>query len=180
MTISVTQALSTYQDFSNVNAEVLEAACARGTDTHRICAGIAKGIFIPKVPLYLEGRVQSYRKWFDAVVERVIFVEEEFRCTCGFDFIGHPDLGVVIKGDKGISVVDLKTPATQSPIWKSQLAAYWHLVEESKQFDLPVIRCGCLMLDPNGKTARLVEYTENSAADFNGFIAALTAWRWFK
>jgi len=172
---SVTQVLSIYQDWSQVRPDVLEAAGARGEDTHRICAGIAKGIWIPQVPAYLEGRILSYRKWFDAVVERVIFVEQEFYCDC-FDFVGHPDLGVVIKGDKGITIPDLKTPATQNKVWRGQLGAYWHLVDKHGGFDLPVIRSGSLMLDPNGKTARLVEYTENSAADFNAYIAALTAY----
>lgn len=179
MTLSVTQVLSSYTDFSNVRADVLEAAAARGTDVHRICAGIAIGAWIPVIPVYLKPRVQSFVRWMDAVVERVIFVEQEFRCDC-FGYVGHPDQGVIIKGDAGITVVDIKTPATESKTWKGQLGAYWHLVEEHGGFDLPVIRCGSLMLDPNGKTARLVEYTENSAADFNAFVAALTAWRYFK
>ena len=174
---SVTQILGQYQDFSNVNMDVLEAAAARGEETHRICAGIAMGLWVP-VPSHLEGRVQSFKKWMKEAVEKVIFVEQEFHCTC-YDFVGHPDLGVIIKGDKGITIPDIKTPATQNKVWRGQLGAYWHLVEEHGNFDLPVIRCGSLMLHPQGKTARLVEYTENSAQDFNAFIAALTARRYF-
>ena len=176
---SVTQVLSQYQDFSNVNMDVLEAAAARGKETHLYCAGIALGVWLPEIPLHLEGRVESFKKWMKEAVEEVIFVEQEFRCSC-YDFVGHPDLGVIIKGDSGITIPDIKTPATQSKVWRGQLSAYWHLVDEHGDFELPVIRCGSLMLDPNGKTARLVEYTESSAADFNAFIAALTARRYFE
>ncbi len=174
---SVTRVLSPYQDFSKVPPGVLEAACVRGGTTHRICAGIALGAWISHIPANLEGRVESYQRWLDKYVDRVIFVEKEFYCPC-YQFVGHPDQGVVMRGDSGITIPDLKTPLVESPTWKGQNAAYRHLVGEHGGYDLPVIRAGSLMLDPTGKTARLIEHVD-SAADFNAFIAALTARRYF-
>ena len=177
--ISVTQALSVYSDFSKISPHVLEHATARGTEVHRICAAIAKGLWVPRIPAECAGYVESFRGWFKAIVEEVIFVEREFVCTC-YQYVGHPDLGVVIRGDNGITIPDIKTPVTAQKTWAGQNSAYWHLVEEHGGYDFPIIRSGSLMLNPEGKTARLKEYTENSAADFNAFLAALTAYRYFK
>ncbi len=175
---SVTQVLSTYTDFSRVDPFVLLHATERGQSVHRISAGIARGLWVPRVPPDQQGYVESFREWFLTAVERVIFVEKEFICTC-HNFVGHPDLGVVLKGDTCITIPDLKTPITEGPTWKGQSGAYLHLVEEHGGYDLPALRAGSLMLDPKGKQAKLIEHT-NSATDFNAFVAALTAWRYFK
>jgi len=88
-------------------------------------------------------------------------------------------LGVVICGDRGIAVIDLKTPAVENRAWRAQISSYWHLVSEHGGFDLPVIRSGSLMLNSEGRMAKLVEYTQFNAYDFNAFVNALNSWRWF-
>ena len=126
--ISVTQALEPFTDFSNIPPHVLEHAAWRGTEVHKICAGIARGLWAPAPSQELAGRIQSFKRWFSATVEKVVFVEREFICTC-YGYIGHPDLGVIIRGDRGITVIDLKTPIIEGSTWRGQLAAYRHLVE---------------------------------------------------
>jgi hypothetical protein len=173
-----TQVLQPHSNWHLIPEELLAAAALRGTVVHDLCAAQAKGLFLPKIPKEYAGYVESHRKWLKNAVERVIFVEREFICSCYF-YVGHPDCGVVIRGDRGITVPDLKTPAVQNRAWRAQAASYWHLVSEHGDFELPVIRSGSLMLDSEGGIARLVEYTEFNAYDFNGFINALNSWRWF-
>lgn len=172
--ISVTQALDPFTDFSSIPPHVLEHAIWRGIEVHKICAGIANGLFSPRPQHELAGRIQSFKGWFSTTVERVVFVEREYICTC-YQYVGHPDLGVVIKGDNGITVVDLKTPITEGRTWRGQLAAYRHLVECC---EAPVRRSGALMLNPDGKPAKLKEY-QDGKEDFAAFLAALTATRYF-
>ena len=171
---SVTQVLEPFTDFSRIPTRVLDYATWRGREVHKICEGIARGLWAPAPAADFAGYVQSFKRWFSHTVEKVIFVEREFICTC-YGYIGHPDLGVVIKGDAGITVVDLKTPIIEGNTWRGQLAAYRHLVECC---EAPVGRSGALMLDPKGRRAKLKEYTD-SKEDFAAFLAALTAWRYF-
>jgi len=175
---SSTQVLQPHVDWSMIPDEVLQAAALRGTITHELCAAMAKGLFLPKIPLEVAGYVESYRKWLEIAVEQVIFVEREFFCPC-FHYLSHPDFGGVLKGDRGIAVIDLKTPAAENRAWRAQIASYWHQVSEHGDFDLPVIRSGSLMLDGGGRMAKLAEYTEFSARDFNAFLNCLAAFRWF-
>jgi hypothetical protein len=72
-------------------------------------------------------------------------------------------------------VIDYKTPVAESRTWRAQLAAYCYLAK-------PVVgEVGgmALMLSPNGAAARAIHY-QYQAEDFAAFVAALTAYRYFK
>ena len=171
---SVTQVIGVYADFSRVPADVLDAACARGTEVHRLCAAIAAGAWVPGAPEDLAGYVQSFRRWFD-FVEQVHVLEERFT-DHRFGFTGQPDLIVTMRGDSAPSLVDLKTPATSQRAWRVQLAAYRHL---ARLAGFPVERTFSLRLKRDGGPAIVDEY-RNSATDFAAFSAALTAYRYIK
>ena len=174
---SVTEVLSVYQDFSAVSPERLHAAANRGTEVHRVCASIAKGLWWPyEIPEDQRGYVESFERWISAAVAQVFLIEQRLECRC-HGYTGTPDLVVLIKGDTGPSVIDLKSPVTESPTWKGQLAAYAHLLECIGNG--PISRAGALMLSPKGKMAKLKEY-RNSKEDFAAYLAALTAFRYFK
>lgn len=175
---SVTEVLSVYQDFSAVSSERLQVAANRGTEVHRICAAIAKGLWwASEIPEGQRGYIQSFERWFDVAVDQVIFVEERLDCTC-YGYYGHPDLIAVLRGDLGATVIDLKTPITEGAVWRGQVAAYRHLAECSG-LGLPIERQVSLMLSPKGKSAKFKEYTANKE-DLAAFLAALTAYRYFK
>ena len=174
---SVTQVLGKYQDFSQIPPERLEAACERGTAVHAFCAAHAKGLWAP-MPLGAEGYCQSFTKWFDKYVKKVIFVEKELICPT-YGFIGHPDICCIIKGDKDLSLGDLKTPIALQPVWKAQLASYKHLTKVwINGAGVKIKRVFSLRLRVNGSMPIFNEYSD-SARDFQAFINALTAHKYF-
>ena len=124
--ISVTTALSPFNDFSQVPPERLEYATQRGTSTHAACAAYARSL-----PVFASNGsapyFESFRNWFDKYVKRALFVEAEFSDPSVYGIIGHVDL-VAEMTDSRIVVVDYKTPVAESPCWKSQISAYCYLV----------------------------------------------------
>lgn len=171
---SVTQVLGVWSDFGAVKPEVLERAAARGTEVHRICAAMAQGLPIYSVPAECAGYILSFERWLPKV-ERVVLAEVEF-CDPGLGFMGHPDLLLQMTGDSCLSLVDLKTPASKSPLWRAQLAAYWHLAEANGH---KVGRAFSLRLRQDGGLPIADEYTGTIWNDLGGFIHALNAYRYF-
>jgi len=179
--ISVTQVLSPFIDWSQISPERLEHAGQRGTKIHAYNAAYLLGLWLPKIDAECQGYFDSFRYFADARIDKVLFVEAEFICDC-FQYIGHVDFVGVLKGEEGASVIDWKSPLVMSPTWPSQISAYCHLVEKHGRppGNLKIKRCGALMLSPHGKTANFKEYTESRLSEFNAFLAALNAYRWFK
>lgn len=173
---SVTEVLSPWADFSNVPPDRLEQAAERGTRVHELCAAHAKGFYIPKIPEDCKGYLESFKTWFRAMVREVLFVEEELKDDI-FKFKGHPDAVVKLKHEKGLFLYDIKTPITKNRIWNVQLSAYKWLCE--KYLDREIKKCFILQLNPEGKTAK-VTYCDQKLEDFNIFLHALSAYRWFK
>lgn len=165
---SVTQVLSPFGDFSRVRPAVLEAAAARGTAVHRLCVGVAKRLFV-QIPPELAGYVKSFRIWWPVVGELIAAEEKMVEPRLGY--VGHPDLVVRIRGDAGLTVVDLKTPAVVGKTWACQLAAYAHLAG--------AVRILSLRLKRDGTRPIINEFTDNQGRHFAAFCAALTTWRYF-
>jgi hypothetical protein len=174
---SVTQAIGPFADFSRVSPAVLDAAAARGTAVHEAAAAHAQGLWVPPLPEELAGYFNSFRRWFDATVVEVIGVELEVKDEA-LGYIGHLDLAAVLKGDDVITIIDYKTPATKNKLWAAQLAAYLHAFQ-STPWPWDANRIASLRLKKDGGRAIFDEYT-NSHQDFAAFVAALTAYKWFK
>lgn len=172
--LSVTTVLHPFADFSAVPPHRLALAAERGTAVHAACAAYARGLPV----LLPEGAAlfyESFRKWFNRYVSRALFVEAEFTDPRTYRIIGHPDL-VCELVDGRVVVVDYKTPATESRLWRAQLAAYCYLVAPI----LGRIPEGmALMLSGTGAPAKAKHY-QYQAEDFAAFVAALTAYRYFK
>ena len=171
--LSVTRVLSPFNDFSAVPPDRLELASKRGQAVHAACAAYAR-----RLPIFYpdgsQGYVESFINWYDAHVKRPLFIEAEFSDPRVYKIHGHPDL-VCEMADGRIAVIDYKTPAAESRTWRSQLAAYIYLVK-------PVVGDAVGMavrLPREGGEARVSVY-ERSAEDFAAFVAALTAYRYFK
>jgi len=174
--ISVTQALSPFIDWSGISPERLEHAGQRGTKIHSYIAAYLLGLWLPKMDLECQGYFDSFRYFADARIDQVIAVEREVTCNC-YGYIGHLDFVGSLKGEIGVAVLDWKSPIIEGKTWCAQLSAYRHAYEceEGKEI---VTRVGSIMLDPNGKPAKMIDYKE-SIADFAAFVAALTAVKYF-
>jgi len=165
---SVTQVLGTYADFSRIPDDVLQAACDRGSAVHRYCQAYAMGAWAIE-PEGFEGYCESFRRWFDSVMVEVYTVEQEFRDD-QFGFLGHPDIVARIAGNKGITVVDYKTPVGKGTTWELQLSAYRHLTKAQY--------AGHLRLDPAGGVPKM-DWVPDDPKLFNLFLSALNLRRYF-
>lgn len=177
---SVTTVLNPYTDFSRIHPEVLRHAAQRGTRIHNAAAAHLQGLWVMPMDSDAQIRFDSFRRWADIMVDKVIWVEKELYCDC-YGYIGHPDCCLVLKDGPGAVLVDWKSPITASKSWPIQISAYCHLVE--KHGGLPkgstVDRCGAIMLSSTGKIAKMVEYTQSRNIAFSVFLAALTTWKYF-
>lgn len=171
---SVTTVLSPFADFSRISPEVLRRAAERGTRVHAACAAHASGLWVRNLPEDEMGYLGSFGAWFGRYVRRMIFVEKELR-NPALGFHGHPDLGVELIDGRTV-VVDLKTPAVESPTWRAQLAAYRHLANQ--EFDGIFESTMALQLKKNGRPARAIPYKDQDS-DFSAFLSALNAYRYF-
>jgi len=170
---SVTEVLKPWSDFSHIPAAVLEAASVRGTAVHDVCATIARGLPALNIPDEIQGRVDSWKRWFDLIVDEVLLVEERLVDT-SFGYHGEPDL--IIKAKHGeIILVDNKTPVQLVKTWQLQCAGYWSLASKN---GIEPARTGSLRLHPEGGIAKM-EYYDLSLTDFNLFLQALNLYRFF-
>ncbi len=182
--LSVTTVLNPFIDFSMVRPDVLTAASDRGTKVHHICLKVyAAGIPALSIPEDCKPYVESFKQWFDEWVDVVAGIEAEF-IDKTFGIVGHIDL-ICRLIDGRIVIVDLKTPAVESPTWKAQLAAYRYLVNLYYEKNRLTYRisaangCMSLRLKRNGRPAAATPY-QYSNDDFAAFMSALNAYRYFK
>lgn len=171
---SVTTVLSAFTDFDMIRPDVLQAAQLRGSGVHAAAAAFSSGLYVKPLPMEWQGYFDSFRKWFDLCVDQVIFTEERFfdQLYC---YNGKPDLGVLLMDGRRV-VVDYKTAVTEAPTWKSQVSAYCELAENKypPHFDGMSLR-----LKKNGKMPKANIYN-STGNDYAAFLAALTAYRYFK
>lgn len=174
---SVTQILKIWTDYSKVRPNVLEHGAYRGTEVHKSCAAIAKGLWLPPPEEELIGYIASFNNWFLRLVTEVIFVEKEL-IDENLCYKGHPDLLVRMKGVNGLVLPDLKTPIALQKTWKIQIASYWNLCVVN-DYDVNPDYCGPLRLKQNGGIAQM-DYVKNIRQKFAIFLSCLNAYRYFK
>ena len=172
--ISVTTALSPFNDFSMVRPDKLEAACERGSVLHRAFALHALGLWLPELAEDYRGYFDSFCNWFDCSIEETLSVEEEMVCE-KYGFCGHPDFVGVIKGDKAPSLIDWKTGQAKMKGHRLQVAAYHHLAKEK----YGVKRVLLVHPKPDGGRASVVGHTGTLAHDLSIFLNILTGYKFF-
>jgi len=195
---SVTTALARYVDLQHIPPERLQLATARGTKIHDYIFMDLAELWVPPALITpeIEGYWNSYLIFKNTMIEKTILIEERLTCTC-YGYTGILDWCGILRGENGLTVIDWKSPVTEGKTWRSQVAAYWHLVEkhsdilsrfeirhllmidESTPDGLPLKRCGALMLSPKGVTPTFKEYTEFQPDYFNDFLLALGAYQAF-
>lgn len=179
--ISVTTALSPFVDFSGIRPDVLEAACRRGGIIHAAAASYARGLWVRHLTSSFQGYFESFKNWFDEYVDQVLLIEVQLHCNV-YGITGKPDL-VCSLVDHRIVVVDYKTPISERPTWKAQLAAYRYLVGEHYTKKYKIQKCwpDCMSLILKGDGSQATAYPYNySDNDFAAFLSALNAFRYFK
>ncbi len=171
----VTEILRAYSSFEHVPKDILERAAARGTTVHAICAGIAKGAWIPDgmiEPDYL-GYVKSFKLWSEAQVSKFIIIEKRY-CDDDLKFSGQLDF-VVLGTDDQLYLVDLKTSARPQKTYPVQMAAYNHLLKNQK---VNVKGAMLVYLNKSGEFPE-IHLMEDMQEETQVFLSALECWHFF-
>jgi hypothetical protein len=171
----VTEVLQPFTDFSAIDPTTLAQAADRGSRVHKYCEMHALNLFVCDYDEDCKNYVESFKEWFDEMVESVVHNEvrmnsKKYRVSGKFDMI------VKIKGDPGLTIVDLKTPASHSLSYPLQTAAYRLLAQEC--LNVTADRRICLMLPKHGGKAKVFEHTDHEK-DQDLFLQALKLYRHF-
>ncbi len=171
----VTEILKPYTSFHNVPAEVLNRAAARGTSVHALCAGIAKGSWIPDsmIDQELLGYVMSFKKWQAVTVQNFKIIEVRYRHD-ELKFTGQVDF-VVEKLDGTILLVDIKTSAKPQKTYPLQIAGYRVLLQKAS---IDVALAEIVYLDKDGRLP-IVHTITDFSEDEHIFLSALDCWHYF-
>lgn len=77
----VSSILEPFSGLHNIQKDVLEAAADRGTRVHAFCELYAKGMLFMEVDEDCVSYFESFKEWFDSVVEKVEFTEKRLFCV---------------------------------------------------------------------------------------------------
>lgn len=174
----VTEILRPFTSFDQVPKDILERASARGTSVHALCAGIAKGNWIPDgmIGEELIGYVNSFRKWQEAQLKRFVIIEKRYTDT-NDQYSGQLDF-VVECTDGKFYLVDLKTSVTHQKTYPIQMAAYNSLLIQNNIY---VSGAMLVYLDKTGEFPDIdLLDNEDLEEKFYVFSAALHCYKYFK
>lgn len=154
----VSDILSPYSSIglATVPKDILKHAATRGTIIHTYATAYARGDFVPTIDEEYEPYFNSFVKWYDENVERLIFSETRLYHK-GLQYCGQPDLIVNLKGSKDNILIDIKTSANIYQTHPVQLAAYMDLLNVN---GLHCTRGIILKLNKQGKIAKDYDYDD--------------------
>lgn len=164
----VSTILEPFSDFKNINPQVLQNACDRGTKVHKICEGIMLGLGEYDVSEDIKGYIDSFNHWWGEGKE-VLHVERRFWCNKYF-ITGQVDL--VMNTEEGLVIVDLKTSAKSSKTWPIQGSAYHYLASKA---GLHINKILFVQLRKNGKPPKIHEYKP----DIDFFLSIYNVYKYF-
>jgi len=173
--IRVTTVLQPYSTLGALDPAMVANAADRGTRVHAYCESYALGLLVPQVDDDCKNYFEAFQRWFDQMVAEVIWTEKRMNHK-GYKLSGSADMIVRLVGDKGLTLLDIKTPASTSQSWNLQTAAYRILAREV--LGVETERRMCLMLPKRGDSARIVEFTQHSQ-DEDMYLGALKLFRHF-
>lgn len=169
---SVTQLLGRLHSFGMVPADVLAAACTRGTYVHALCE------FYDQQDLD-DSSVGIYRGYLDAWGKFCADHKAEWTgvevqgYSKRYGYAGTLDRCGTLNGAPW--VIDLKTSQSSHPVWNMQLAAYRQLLAETVDAKWALARLGTVQLRPDG-TYKLIEWTDPDA--WPAFLSLITLTNW--
>ena len=172
----VTEILRPFTSYDQVPKDILERASARGTSVHALCAGIAKGNWIPDgmIGEELLGYVNSFRKWQEAQVKEFTIIEKRFtdnekRYSGQLDF-------VVKCVDEKYYLVDLKTSSKPQKTYPIQMAAYESLLAQN---GITIEGAMLVYLNKDGEFPD-IDFLENMEEEYSVFLSAVKCYEYFK
>lgn len=171
----VTEILRAYTSYDQVPADILQRAAARGTTVHALCAGIAKGNWIPDgmIEEELLGYVSSFKQWSAAQVAKFVIIEKRYMDD---DLKYSGQLDFVVEGTDGkLYLVDLKTSARPQKTYPVQMAAYDHLLRKQ---GVTVHGAMIVYLSKTGEFPD-IHFIEDMKPEFAVFVSALYCWHYF-
>ncbi len=171
----VTEILRAYSGYDKIPIKILDNAAARGTTVHAICAGIAKGAWIPDGMIQedLRGYINSFKQWSDLFVKEYKIVEKRFTNEDN-GYTGQLDF--VIEGTDGqLYLVDLKTTSKPQKTHLVQMAAYDCLLRQKGI----IVKASILVyLDKDGKFPLTIQ-TDDMNSALTVFLCALECYKYF-
>jgi PD-(D/E)XK nuclease superfamily len=172
----VTEVLTPFTNYGAVRKEILENAAARGTSVHALCAGIAKGNWIPETMIKEEyrGYVRSFQIWQEAEVKQFDIIEKRY-IDSAFRFTGQLDYVIECHDDKKY-LVDIKTSASPQKTYPIQMAAYHQLLSQN---GISVEGAIIVYLDKEGKPPK-INFIADLADEYQVFLSALKCFEYFK
>jgi hypothetical protein len=174
--LRVTEILQPFSKLHLLDAKIVANAADRGTRVHKFCTLYALNMLIIDVDDDCKGYVDSYKRWHDSMVAKVFMASKRINNAC-YRISGEFDLVVQLKDSEKSVLIDLKTPASSSPSWQLQTAAYKMLIElddASWEIDRRI----ALQLPKDGSQAKVIEYT-NHENDEEKYLKALELYRFF-
>jgi len=171
----VTEVLRTHTSYDQVPAEILQRAAARGTTVHSLCAGIAKGNWIPDGMIGDEflGYVNSFKQWSAAQVAKFLIIEKRYMDD---DLQYSGQLDFVVEGTDGkMYLIDLKTSAKPQKTYPVQMAAYNNLLQKH---GVDVHGAMLVYLNKNGEFPD-IHFLEDMKTELEVFLCALNCWHYF-
>ena len=171
----VTEILKPFTSYESVPQDVLTRAASRGTQVHAICAGIAKGAWIPDGMIDPEflGYINSFKLWAEAQVSKYVIVEKRYMDDA-MQYSGQMDF--VIEGKDGKTyLIDIKTSAKPQKTYPIQMAAYENLLEVH---GVTIHGAMLVYLSKTGEFPN-IDLLEDMSSEMTVFTSALTCWNYF-
>lgn len=156
-------------DYSQVPVGVLQAAADRGTALHEATALLdQENLDLESVDPAIQGYLLSYQLWRESTEDWCILQIEQWKIAdcAGMKYGMTVDRQFMAPGGARW-IIDLKTSAKRQDWWALQTAAY----DEKQDKRRGVIHCF-----KDGKTAQLIEYTEDT--DYSVWEACLKLEHW--
>jgi len=172
----VTEILRPFTSFDQVPKDILERASARGTSVHALCAGIAKGNWIPDgmIGEDLLGYVNSFRKWQEAQVKEFTIIEKRYT-DWEKRYTGQLDFVVKCTDDK-YYLVDLKTSSRPQKTYPVQMAAYEALLAQN---GIQIEGAMLVYLNKDGEFPD-IDLIGDMKEEFDVFLCAVKCYEYFK
>ena len=171
----VTEILHCFAQYRGVPRDVLENAAARGTKVHGLCACVAQDLWVPPMLDELKPYVESFTRWHDSQVKRLILVEKRLHDK-NETYTGQIDFVFELNDDK-TWLVDIKTcqqPMKSHPV---QMAAYIKMLIDN---GIQVEGAQLVYLPKTGKDVKVLSYTMDELRELYGvFAAALKCYYYF-
>jgi len=154
-----------------------EEARNRGTAVHEAAHAHLVGLWVPTLPPGWQPYFDSFRRWADARVDKVVLAEERMESKL-YGYNGKPDLVAVLRGEDFNTLADWKTAMASSWWWVLQNVSYRQLAHEN---GIPTHRGISVRLKSDGSMPKIYDYSNRSMqADLNVFLGGLVMYNFRK